>query len=287
MKNISCWNTQYFCPGDFRREKLKKRLPDVREYGTGKETSSPLASILRNLKMMLTGAPKRENRFMIIKGLLGLSIILLLVYIGLQRDILSSLHPDRIRGILGDVGRLAPFLYMGAMALAVIISPIPSVPLDIAAGAFFGPWLGTIYSSIGALAGAVVSFLIARLIGREFIERILGGHIHFCRRCSDRLLTKIIFFSRLLPFISFDIVSYGAGLTKMSLKKFSLATFLGMLPLTFAYNYFGSFLIVGEKVTVVFGVAAVVFLIVFPMFIERYNLFSMRRFFQHSDDENM
>jgi len=257
------------------------------EYNTGKDGGSPLASIFRNLKMMLKGGPKGENRLITIKGFLGLSVILSLAYVGLRGDILPLLHPDRIRGFLGDAGRLAPILYMGMMALAVIISPIPSVPLDIAAGAFFGPLLGTVYSSIGALGGGVVSFLLARFLGRAIVERFLGGHIHFCRRCSDRLLTKIVFFSRLLPFVSFDIISYGAGLTQMSLKAFAGATFLGMLPLTFAYNYFGSFLVVGEKVTVVFGIAAVGFLIVFPMLIERYNLFSLRRFFQHSSEEDM
>lgn len=235
--------------------------------------------------MMLKGVPKGKNCRIAIKGFLGLAVILLLAYAGLRGDVLPSLHPDRIRGFLGDAGRLAPILYMGLMALAVIISPIPSVPLDIAAGAFFGPLLGTVYSSIGALGGGVISFLLARFLGRAIAERFLSGHIHFCRRCSDRLLTKIVFFSRLLPFVSFDIISYGAGLTQMSLKAFAGASFLGMLPLTFAYNYFGSFLVVGEKVTVVFGIAAVGFLIVFPMLIERYNLFSLKRFFQHSDEE--
>jgi len=257
------------------------------KYGTGKDAGSPLASIFRNLKMMLKGVPKGKNRRITIKGFLGLSVILLLIYIGLRGDILPSLHPDRIRGFLDDAGHLAPILYTGMMALAVIISPIPSVPLDIAAGAFFGPLLGTLYSAIGASLGAIASFLIARFLGRKFVERFIRGHISVCTRCSDKLLTKIVFFSRLLPFVSFDIISYGAGLTQMSLKAFAGATFLGMLPLTFAYNYFGSFLVVGEKVAVVFGIAAVGFLIVFPMLIERYNLFSLRSFFQHSSEEDM
>jgi uncharacterized membrane protein YdjX (TVP38/TMEM64 family) len=257
------------------------------DNGTGKDAGSPLVSIFRSMSRMLKGVPKGKNRLVVIKGFLGLSVILLLAYVGLRGDVLPSLHPDRIRAFLGNAGRLAPILYMGMMALAVIISPIPSVPLDIAAGAFFGPLWGTVYSAVGALGGAVASFLFARFLGRAIVERFLGGHIHFCRTCSDRLLAKIVFFSRLLPFVSFDIISYGAGLTQMSLKAFAGATFLGMLPLTFAYNYFGSFLVVGEKVTVVLGIAAVGFLIVFPMLIERYNLFSLRRFFQHpSEEEN-
>ncbi len=172
---------------------------------------------------------------------------------------------------------------MTIMALAVVISPIPSVPLDVAAGIFFGPLLGTIYSAIGALGGAVAAFFIARLLGREIIERFLGGHINFCTKCSDRLLAKVVFLSRLLPIVSFDIVSYGAGLTKMSTKAFAVATFLGMLPLTFVYNYFGSVVVVSRGLTLTVGLGMVLFFFAFPLFIERYDLFSLRKFFQHAE----
>jgi uncharacterized membrane protein YdjX (TVP38/TMEM64 family) len=144
-------------------------------------------------------------------------------------DIESYFNPERIKGWLAQTGGLAPVIYMVVMAAAVVISPIPSLPLNIAAGAFFGPFAGTLYSALGALGGAVLSFMIARLLGRELIERFASGHINFCSACSDKLLTKIVFFSRLLPFFSFDVISYGAGLTKITLKKFALATFFGMV----------------------------------------------------------
>jgi uncharacterized membrane protein YdjX (TVP38/TMEM64 family) len=198
-------------------------------------------------------------------------------------DFVSVFNPDRIQSILAKAGAFAPLMYMTIMAAAVVISPIPSVPLDISAGIFFGPWLGTIYSAFGALAGAMASFLIARFLGRGIVERFIGGHIHFCTRCSDRFLTKLIFFSRLLPVVSFDIVSYGAGLTKMSLKKFSVATLLGMLPLTFIYNYFGSTLVASHGLALILGGIMVFFFFVFPTLVERYDLFSMRKFFKHPE----
>ena len=142
------------------------------------------------------------NRSIVIKGVLALSLVLFLFLSEYVWDIVSLFHPDRIQEILVKAGSLAPFFYMIIMALAVVVSPIPSVPLDVAAGVFFGPFLGTIYSAIGALGGAVASFLIARFLGREMIERFLGGHINFCTKCSNRLLTKVIFLSRLLPFVS-------------------------------------------------------------------------------------
>ena len=157
---------------------------------------------------------------------------------------------------------------MLVMAFAVVISPIPSLPLDIAAGAYFGTIMGTVYSVIGALTGAVISFMISRFLGREFIERFLGGHVNFCTSCSDKVLTKIVFISRLLPVVSFDIVSYGAGLTKMSLKKFSIATCLGMMPLTFLYNYSGSILVFGKGLTFVLGIVMVALFFLLPKWME-------------------
>jgi len=226
------------------------------------------------------------NRSIIIKGVLALSLVLFLFLSEYSWDTVSLFHPDRIQEILIKAGSLAPLLYMIVMALAVVVSPIPSVPLDVAAGVFFGPLLGTTYSVFGALGGAVVSFLIARILGREVIERFLGGHINFCTTCSDRLLAEVIFLSRLLPIVSFDIVSYGAGLTKISLNRFSVVTFLGMLPLTFVYNYFGSVLVVGRGLALTLGFITVLFFFVFPVLIERYDLFSLRGLFQHAEQNH-
>ncbi|NIO04958.1 MAG: hypothetical protein GTN74_10175 [Proteobacteria bacterium] len=225
------------------------------------------------------------NRSTVIKAVLGLSLVLFLFLVGYGWDIASLFHPKRVQEILLKAGGLAPLLYMIVMALTVVISPIPSVPLDIAAGAFFGPLLGTIYSAVGALGGAVTSFLIARFLGRDFIQIFLGGHINFCTQCSNILLAKVIFLSRLIPIISFDIVSYGAGLTKMSLKAFAVVTFLGMLPLTFVYNYFGSALVVSRGIALVSGLVIILFVFVFPRLIEQYDFLSLRRFFQHSDED--
>jgi uncharacterized membrane protein YdjX (TVP38/TMEM64 family) len=217
---------------------------------------------------------KRSHFIKIFLLLILVSILFLVQFLW---DVTSYFNPEKIQKLLSSAGNFAPFIYIATMVLAVVISPIPSLPLDIAAGAFFGPFLGTLFSVAGALGGAIVSFMISRYIGREFIERFLGGHINFCTECSDELLTKIVFLSRLLPIVSFDVISYGAGLTKMSLKKFSLATALGMIPLTFVYNYFGSVLVIGKGLTIILGLVMVVLFFLVPRWIERNNLFSLRR----------
>ena len=205
------------------------------------------------------------------------------VVIQLRFNVTSFFSRENITGLLQQASPFAPFFYMGVMALSIVISPLPSLPLDIAAGLFFGPYWGTLYSVIGATAGAVISFLIARLLGRDLIVRFMGGHIIFCHDCTNRILTKIVFLSRLIPFVSFDLISYGAGLTHLSVWKFALATSVGMIPLTFVYNYFGSVLVAGSWVTITFGVLFVILFFLLPRLIEKHNLFSLKKYFRHEE----
>ena len=227
------------------------------------------------------------NRSIFLKILVGLGLVLIILITGQMVDLAYWLKPERINGLLGKAGWLAPLFYMCMMALAVVIAIIPSLPLNVAAGAFFGPLLGTLYSVLGATVGAAAAFLIARYLGREVIERFIQGHINFCSQCSDRLLTKIIFISRLIPFISFDVVSYGAGLTKMSLRAFILASFFGMLPLTFIYNQFGAGLVMNQALAISLGILMVVLMFIVPKLIERYNFFSLQQYFRHTKEKRL
>jgi uncharacterized membrane protein YdjX (TVP38/TMEM64 family) len=221
----------------------------------------------------------------ILKILAIAALITLVVVLQLTLDVFSYFSPEKIQGWLEKAGFAAPLVYMLTMALAIVVTPIPSLPLDIAAGAFFGPFLGTLYSALGALGGSVVSFLIARLLGRDLVKQLLRGHINFCARCSDKILTKVVFLSRLIPVVSFDVVSYGAGLTAMSLAKFALATFLGMLPLTFIYNYFGSVLVIQGWVSALVAAVFVALFFVIPWLIERYDFLKMKRYFSHEEEK--
>lgn len=84
------------------------------------------------------------------------------------------LDVDFVRSWLARTGMWAPLAYMAVMAL-VVATPLPSLPLNFAAGMHFGPVLGTLYSVTGATAGALINFFAARLLGRRFVERFLKG----------------------------------------------------------------------------------------------------------------
>jgi uncharacterized membrane protein YdjX (TVP38/TMEM64 family) len=156
--------------------------------------------------------------------------------------------------------------------IAIVMTVVPNAPLDIAGGMLFGPFWGTIYSLIGSEAGAIVCFLIARHLGREAITRFLHRDIAFSNRIARRQLTYIVLFARLEPVFSFALVSYGAGLTGMSLRSFALSTLLGMTPGTVILNYYGkSFFAGGILLQISLGLVLVVLLLVIPVWIKRKN----------------
>lgn len=212
------------------------------------------------------------KRAIIFKAAAALSFTLFLVYAWYRWDIASLFAPAHIEAILENLGPFAPLIYMAVMAATAVIIPIPGPPLFVVAGALFGSVMGTVYAVAGSLAGAVIAFLIARFLGRDFVESLVGKQVVICCECSEGLLTKIIFFSRLLPLISFDVVSYGAGLTRMSLRSFSLATLLGSLPMTFIYHSFGSIIAVSSTTALILGLMIVAILFALPYFADRWDI---------------
>jgi uncharacterized membrane protein YdjX (TVP38/TMEM64 family) len=152
--------------------------------------------------------------------------------------------------LVARVGPAGPALIVGAMTLAVVVSPVPSAPIALAAGAAYGHLWGTLYVAAGAEAGALVAFGLARLVGYEavrtwlwrrpsstFLERFLGS--------QNRLMLAVLA-SRLLPFLSFDVVSYAAGLTPIKAWRFAVATLLGVVPASFLLAHFGAEVASGE-----------------------------------------
>ncbi len=223
---------------------------------------------------------------MLIKGLAGIALLILLILVPIG-DLVQLLDPKNIERWLQEAGSFAPVLFVLLMTTAVILSPIPGLPLTLAAGAFFGPFQGGLYSILGGVLGSSLAFLIARFLGRQFLERVLTGHINFCVECSDKLLARVVLVSRLLPFVSFDIVSYGAGLTGMSLRRFVLATAIGMTPLTLAYTYFGSILSIDPVTTVLVGATFVALFFIVPGWIEKHDFLGLRHHFRHATGEDV
>lgn len=147
-----------------------------------------------------------------------------------------------LREWVEGLGAWGPAAIVGLMTMAIVMSPIPSAPIALVAGAAYGPLWGTLYIVAGAEAGAIVAFWIARCLGYEALRRWAPAGRWMQRLAHQRSqsrLMAVVFASRLIPFVSFDVLSYAAGLTPLAFWRFALATLAGVVPLSFALAYFG------------------------------------------------
>lgn len=165
-------------------------------------------------------------------------------------ELQNLLRPESVRAWFDDLGPWGPAALVGAMALAIVFSPVPSAPLALAAGALYGHTWGTVYSVAGAEIGALIAFGLARVLGRPFVARILPDRLLTDGERKDRsqwLLAGGVLVARLFPFVSFDAVSYLAGLTPLRLSLFALATLVGMIPMTFLFAHLGGAMTAEEE----------------------------------------
>ncbi|MES2847050.1 MAG: VTT domain-containing protein [Pseudomonadota bacterium] len=146
-----------------------------------------------------------------------------------------------VRSTVAGLGVAGPIALIGLMTLAIVASPVPSGPIAVAAGALYGTLWGGAFVVIGSLLGAFGAFGAARYLGFDAVRRSTNPVLKYISTPrSQNSLMLIVFGSRLIPFISFDAVSYAAGVTCLSFGRFALATFMGVVPICFALAAAGS-----------------------------------------------
>ncbi len=170
-----------------------------------------------------------------------------------------------MRDFVASYGVWAAAVSFLLMVFQSVAAPLPAFILTFANANLFGWWQGAILSWTSAMAGAAVCFWIARALGREAVEKLCSrGGLAAIERFFERHGDQSVLIARLLPFVSFDFVSYFAGLTSMPFRGFMVATGLGQLPATIVYSYVGGMLTGGAKllVTALFILFALAALIV-------------------------
>lgn len=161
-------------------------------------------------------------------------------------DFAARFDREALDRLVAEAGVFGPLLVIGLMTIAVVASPIPSAPIAMASGAAYGHLWGTLYVVLGAEAGALIAFALARILGREAMRRWFGDRIEQGLMGSQNALTAAVFASRLMPFVSFDLISYAAGLSALHFWRFALATLAGIVPASFLLAHFGTAAASGE-----------------------------------------
>lgn len=181
--------------------------------------------------------------------LLVCSLLVVIFTVGLV--ITDQIHPKSLiwHGVFKDSRELANWLLsFGAWAVIIsivvmIIQTIATpVPLFLVAGAngfIFGVAWGMIITLVGALLGATVAFYMARVIARDYFSRRLSKYMPQVDEMSKTSGAKVIFLARLVPILPSSIISYAAGLSKVSFSAFFVASVFGKLPEIVIYTILG------------------------------------------------
>jgi uncharacterized membrane protein YdjX (TVP38/TMEM64 family) len=145
-----------------------------------------------------------------------------------------------LHGWISRLGWWGPVVFGLLYVLATVLF-VPGLVLTLAAGTFFGLWVGTLIVSVAATTGAALAFLIARYLAREKIAQLAQDRPKF--RALDQAVGeggwKIVALLRLSPAIPFNLQNYLYGLTPIGFWPYLVTSWLAMLPGTFLYVYLG------------------------------------------------
>ena len=161
-------------------------------------------------------------------------------------EALGLMDGKHLEILVARMGLWGPVVIVTLMIVAVVASPVPSAPVALAAGAAYGHLWGTVQIVIGAELGALIAFGLARVLGHDVLRRVFGGRVDAGLLGSQTALTATVFASRLMPFLSFDMISYAAGLSRLHAWRFALATLAGIIPASFLLAHFGGEAVSGD-----------------------------------------
>lgn len=162
--------------------------------------------------------------------------------------ILARADIKGMKEYLAGFGIWGPVVSMFLMVLQGLAAPLPAFVITFANAWIWGWAWGALISWTGAMIAAVLCFYLAKWFGRPLVERMVGTRaLAISDRFFDRYGKYTVLIARLIPVVSFDLISYAAGLTNLTFWNFFWATGLGQLPATIVYSFLGENITSGAK----------------------------------------
>lgn len=150
-----------------------------------------------------------------------------------------KLSPTEIRTWILSFGWWAPLLYVVLYTIRPLIL-FPASLLSLTGGLAFGAFWGTVLTVIGAIAGALLSFAAARILGKSLVRMEWKGNMKKVQQQLEKRGLLYVLLLRLIPLFPFDLISYLCGVSTIRFRSFFIGTLFGIIPGTFAFNFLGS-----------------------------------------------
>jgi uncharacterized membrane protein YdjX (TVP38/TMEM64 family) len=170
-----------------------------------------------------------------------LAILFLSITYGKEITLLVS-NPEKFRNWINSFGSLGILVFIGIQVFQVVVFVIPGEVVQVAGGYLYGTILGTLYSVIGITIGSLICFLIARILGYDFVKKIVSEEKlkKFDYIINNPKGETVLFLLFFLPGMPKDALSYIAGITPVKFFNFFIITLFARLPGIFFSAYIGS-----------------------------------------------
>jgi uncharacterized membrane protein YdjX (TVP38/TMEM64 family) len=167
-----------------------------------------------------------------------MAILAILVGVAWQLERRGLLQPDLFLGLVERHPLRSVGLFLAVYAVATI-ALLPTLPLNLAAGMIWGGLFGGFLAALGASAGAVVAFFIARTIFGQPLERRLDGRLLSWIRREVAQGWRMVAFLRLNPIFPTGPLNYVLGLTGLPVSTYAWATLAFLLPPSLCIGFVG------------------------------------------------
>ncbi len=166
--------------------------------------------------------------------------ILLLVHWPESRAFLNgTVHGniDRLKAFILSYGFWAPLISASLMVAQSVILFLPAFPIFIVNALVFGLFWGILLSWGSAVAGSITCFAIAKSLGRPAVRRLVNKvHLEAADTALRRYEKYVILLFGFIPVISFDVISYAAGLTMLTYGEFISLVCIAQIPSALFYS---------------------------------------------------
>ncbi len=150
--------------------------------------------------------------------------------------------------------------------LKTVLAPIgfPGTPLTLISGSLFGSFVGTVVALIGNTLGATLAFLLARYILKDYVQKVLISKYPRIREYEQKLESKAlttIIAMRLIPIFPFNVLNFLLGVSNVTFRQYVIGSFIGMIPGTALFVYFGQSLRMFSILNIIIAVVGIFILI--------------------------
>ena len=221
-----------------RKEEKQLYLSNLRNAGIVPRLLEILYINIMNNLQQPTEKKLKSNK--LLKSLSIIFLVAILLFVAQKLFNVQQLLKNALDWI-DTLGPWGPTAFITIYILATVLF-IPGSLLTLGAGLLFGPLFGSIYVSIASTLGATCAFLVSRYLARGWVAKQIEGNQQF--QAIDEAVAnegwKIVGLTRLSPFLPFNLLNYGFGITQVSLGDYFFASWIGMIPGTIMYVYLGS-----------------------------------------------